>query len=253
MSSWDLAEVERLQAKYPLLKIRSLSKIEGRLSFQMLRCDGEFIISPGVEQLSNTKAKDFLYESDMYDISIHKPSGEPFPIVRETGGRLIEVARKENKKLDDMHQYPNGTLCLASSMQLEQDFNDGMDLLGFVEQHVIPYLFAQTVFARTGEWVWGELNHGFIGLLQWLGRLESWSDDDIELTFKWLQMHRDSGTAMKALDVRWRAHKACLCGSGGKMRDCHPEVKKAIAIIRVYVNRGLITKDDSLANTAPTY
>lgn len=215
----------------------------------MLRSNGAYYVNPSFDQVADSTAKDFLYISDTYVIEIRPTSSNDFPMAFELGGRIEAAGRKHNKSTTDMHKYVNGGLCVASSMELEKSFPNGVNLEAYIEDFLIPYLFTQSHFANTGDWVWGDLSHGYIGLLEWLGNLEPWLEDDVELTYKWMTRHVDRREAVNALKTRHRSHKKCICKSGKKMRECHPNVKRALAAIRIAINnKTLDTSKYPIAN-----
>ena len=237
---WTLNDLNWLAEYYPDLKDVKSREIEGNLHFRMLRTGGQYLVNPPEELILSTTPADYLLISDTYKIRITWTAGEPYPSAHEIGGKRTKTAKRLGKSLLDMHQYEqNGALCLAATMDMERTFRSGFKLDVFVEELLIPYLFAQSHYDKTQIWLWGELSHGYLGLLEWLGRQEQPDDRDIGSTYKSLTGQLGKGGANKLLAQRWRGHYQCLCQSGKKTRDCHPEVQNAISLLRDAISRGL--------------
>ncbi|MGH7196489.1 MAG: hypothetical protein ACREGJ_01850 [Candidatus Saccharimonadales bacterium] len=238
---WTKSDLAWLSKNYPELKQKQPNTIEGRLTFQMLRANGLYVVNPSAKQIQDLSPPDYLYLCDTYKIRIAWPKDARFPTAHETGGKLAATAKRLNKNLLDMHQYQeDGSLCLAATMQLERTFRKKFKLDAFVEEFMIPYLFAQTHYAKTEEWLWGELEHGSWGLLQWLGREKQYDDADTFATYAYVKSQIGEDATHKLLKIRPRGHYACLCGSGKKTRDCHPDVQQGIIRLRGAVSRHII-------------
>lgn len=238
---WSEEDRAWLAGHYPSLKPTGVRTLEGSLSFQMLHLNGAHYVRPASDFVAANSSKG-IYLCDTYEIKIEFHAGLGVPLVYETAGRIAAVAARDGKITADLHIYNDtGALCLASAMELERAFQDGFSLPVLIDEFVVPYLFAQSYYAAHGEWLWGELDHGYKGLLQWLGRLDDYNDDDISATYRTLMAQADAESAKKLLQERCRGHKPCPCGSGRKNRDCCPELKAAISRIRNAKNRGVIT------------
>jgi hypothetical protein len=237
---WTRDDLAWLAKSYPRLREIKPGLIEGNLRFKMLRTGGEHLVNPPENLVQDTSPTDYLYIDDSYKILITWSSGESQPKAYEIGGKLDKVANQLDKNLLDMHRYgQDGALCLAASMDIERAFRDSFKLDVFVEEFLIPYLFAQSHYAKTQQWLWGELSHGYLGLLEWLGRQKEYDDRDIGATYKWLMGYGDKAKVEELLKTRCRGHHPCPCGSNKKTRDCHPDVQQAISLLRGALSRGL--------------
>lgn len=238
---WSEEDKTWLARHYPGMKPTGEHTLEGSLSFQMLHLNGTHYVRPASDFVAANSSKG-IYLCDTYQIKIEFHADLNFPLVYETAGRIAAVAARDGKITADLHIYNDtGALCLASAMELERAFYDGFSLPVLLDEFVVPYLFAQSYYATHGVWLWGELDHGYKGLLQWLGRLNDYDDEDISATYRTLMAQADAEQAKKLLQERCRGHKPCPCGSGRKNRDCCPELKAAIARIRNAKNRGIIS------------
>ena len=98
---------------------------------------------------------------DAFDLEIEIPTRFPeeLPRVTELGGRIPREADNHVNRSD-------GTLCLGSPLRLRLLLAEDPTLTGFAEKCLVPYLFAQAQRrARSGGFVFGELDHGLPGML----------------------------------------------------------------------------------------
>ncbi len=238
---WSANDLKWLNEKYPGLKKTASNILEGRVSFRMLRVNGQYFINPSTDQIEQSTSPDYLYLCGSYEISIeHQP--KTLPIAREIGGKITGVAAKLGKKNIDMHLYPDGTLCLAAPMDLDIEFIKGFKLETYIDKFLVPYLFAQTYYAKRQIWIWGELSHGIWGLLEWLGRREDYVPGDALVTYPRLLEYakRENADVKALLSIRCRNHKPCPCGSNKKTRKCHPDVQQGISRLRSAISSGKI-------------
>jgi len=239
---WTSTDLSWLKENYPGLKQKPNNLLEGKLSYQMLRMDGKYYINPSVEQVKNTNASDYLYLCDSYIIRIEwEKHNLRYPTTYEIGRKISDVAKKLGKTAIDMHQFPNGSLCLAAVMDLGITFSKDFRLSVYIENFLVPYLFAQTYYAKKQEWLWGDLSHGIWGLLEWLGRKSQFNETDLILTFGMIKAYGGKDKVVEVLSTRCRNHMPCPCGSTKKTRECHPDVQSAIARLRSGISSRLIT------------
>lgn len=239
---WSASDLKWLEEKYPALKKISPHKLEGRVSFQMLRLNNQFFVNPSLSQIQQSTTPDYLYLCGSYEVCIEKNNPNNFPISREIGGKLAAVATRLGKNNKDMHLYQDGTFCLAAPMELDIEFSRGFSLPVYIENFLVPYLFAQAYYAKKQVWIWGDLSHGIWGLLEWLGRKKNYIPVDAQLTYSRLLFYaqEEKTDIKKLLDIRCRNHKPCPCGSNKKTRKCHPDVQQGIARLRNAVSSRLI-------------
>jgi hypothetical protein len=233
---WNNVDFDWLNNHYPSLKLQPDGSLVGKLTFQFLRSGSAYFIDPSPELIENSRAKDYLYICDSYQIRIAWLKANEWPAAFELKGRLAAVAAKRNLQLIDMHQFNSGALCLAAPMAIDVHFQEQIELSEYVQVFLIPYLAAQSFFEKEGVWLWGELHHGSLGLIQWLGRNTGYTDADIVATYSRVSDQKDGDTIMQAIAKRPRGHHLCICGSGKKFRVCHPDMLYGLALLR----RGLL-------------
>lgn len=228
---WRAEDVAWLREYCPGLKRVTDDAFEGELSFRMVHKDGNNVINPTAQDFA-TLANPTFYISDTYKIKVEWRNGEMLPSVYDLSGRIVATAGALEKSLIDMHLMPDGSFCLGSWQDIVKSFSAGFSSRIFITEYLVPFLYAQTFYARQKIWPWGELSHGQWGLLEWLGRLKDYQLSDIKLTthsmVKLIGLYRTD----RLLAVRCRGHKSCPCGSGRKNWHCHPDAKNGIAILR---------------------
>ena len=98
--------------------------------------------------------------NDAYQVEISLPARFPrtIPTAREAGGEIpIEF-----------HQFiKSGNLCLGAPVEVKRAYAEHKSLLGFIDRQMIPYLFAYSFFRDHGRLPWGDLRHGYPGILDY--------------------------------------------------------------------------------------
>lgn len=219
---WSEADIGWLKSSYSTLKVVDYLVIEGWLPFSMIHTGNQHIINPSVDILGRQNQD--LYIFDQYKVRLQWVGREPQPRAFEIGGRIAR--RAEN------HVNGSGELCLAAPGDIEAVFNQGYNLQAHIMELLIPYLYAQS-YARQheGQWPWGELAHGSLGLLEWLARRPVVTEQDIGYTYRELEL-RDSNFVKEKLLANHKGHHPCFCGSSAKSRSCHPDAWKGAILVR---------------------
>lgn len=151
---------------------------------------------------------------DTYEILIRPSPDFPnkFPILFEIGEKI--------PKNGDWHIYTDGSCCLTVPPNEVIACKNGISVLTFVEDWVLPYLANQTYRALTGNFV-NEYSHGTLGLVEYYQNLLNTKDKNQIirlLTF--------------ILDNK-KPHRTnkCFCGSNQKFRHCHKKAYETIHLI----------------------
>ena len=179
-------QVTEAQSRYPNLELLRYSSgerwIRGRVGFS-IEHDSHM-----VEDYYNLE---FLILDDY-------PASPP--VVFEPEGKIPE---------DFGHFMKAGNFCLGAPVEVRRQFAEHKNLLRFIEDQVIPYLFTYSYKRDYGKLPFGDLWHGTEGLLQYY--TEFFGTYPVE--------------AMKLLkclaDDFAPPLMACPCGRGSKLRDCH--------------------------------
>lgn len=161
---------------------------------------------------------------DEYQISIEFNAFYPkkFPNVFELGGKI--------PKNIDWHIYNDGSCCIASPPEETLACIEGITLVKFIKNHLLPYLYNQT-FRRQNGYFLNERSHGNKG---WL-----------EFFFEILHTNRITNVIIALEYIVNKFHidrrSLCFCGSNIKYRKCHRNAittleKLPIEDIRWYIH-----------------
>lgn len=210
----------------------------------------EYSINPDNDKILD---KPWIYQGDEYAIRIRWPHDQPYPNCYEEGQRkILKHASKIHVVPGDVHVNKDSTLCLAPPQALDMRFKNGFSLEVFVEQFLIPYLFSQTHFRKTGDWPWPPAGHGASGPLEWYWQYEG---DDLETATQLTAQHLiKSGGLTEAqvkelLKKRYKGHKPCLFHKekeGRRIRDCCPEA--LYGLNKLITNRHMVALSQGLSN-----
>lgn len=183
---WELID------RYPELRLeylggenRIIGKLKFSANFQYQRIDDEYVVE--------------VIIPDSYPYSL--------PIVREKGNKIPR----------DFHKYRDDSLCLGASLAIKLKFAKQPTLLGFIENCVIPYLYSYSYKCTYGFLPFGELSHGWLGVLEYYKDLFDINDERIILRLLKILVHNN-----------YKAHSRCPCGSRKRIRDCHGNFLKKL-------------------------
>jgi hypothetical protein len=239
---WSKKDLKWLAANYPAVKVKPGGVLEGTLVFRMLFRDGNRYVNPTSELLAEGEG---TFTASAYNVRVVHKGKKEFPKTFETGGKIQAVADKKVMKMIDLHIYPDdGALCLASPMVTYPLVANGFSLQQYVEDFLIPYLFAQQYFDKNEHWPWGDLSHGVSGHLEWLSRIDHPSAGDVNIALAHIQTLVKGEHFEELFSVRSRMHLQCTCKSGKKFRDCHPDAKQGITEVRKMIYSGRINLSD---------
>jgi hypothetical protein len=145
---------------------------------------------------------------DEYTVEIFIPEEYPSfpPMARETGGRIPR----------DFH-HSEDELCLGALPAIAQTFSQEPTLLGFINNSLIPYLYSYSYKCQFGNLPFGELAHGWRGILEYY-------QDLFQIT--------DRKAVLNLLKIvaqnKYRGHIPCPCGSQKRLRACHGETLRLL-------------------------
>lgn len=166
----------------------------------LLTPQGEAVVR-GAVRLDHTHAERRVKAK--YEIEIHIPRDYPDvpPDVRETGGAIA----------GDFHTFSDtGYLCLGAPVEVRRLFAEDRTLKGFVDGLVVPFLFSHKYRQLYGVMPYGELAHGYNGILDYYNEQFDAADDLISLRLLELLTGKD-----------FTSGNPCPCGSGRILRECH--------------------------------
>lgn len=150
--------------------------------------------------------------TDTYDIEIILPDDYPKtpPSARETRGKIP----------GDFHKLHNGKLCLASPLETRKQFIRQADILGYIENLLVPYLYCYSHKLKYNFLPYGDLSHGESGLFE--------ACREILNSYKTKFKVSSDIEVMKLLKIlaedNYKGHLKCPCGSTNILRKCHGKV-----------------------------
>lgn len=165
--------------------------------------DGATILNGLFEFRRTYQNRDLIHDSYELRITIPEIYPEVLPMFEELGGKI--------PRNPDHHVNPDGTLCLGSELRLLKQLRDTPDISLFIENSLIPYLYAQShkrIFG--GDFVFGELQHGALGIFE-----------DCEHLF-YLKGKEAVVYALELLGKKRRKANKCICpcGCSRKLKQC---------------------------------
>lgn len=203
-------DTEWVKTQYPQMSTNIIENtIEGELSFK-INNDGYKI-------------------EDTYSIRVdfNKYDSNGFPQVFELSGKIYDIAKKHEIDARELHINPNGDFCLSIPKKKLGIKHEIFSLKDFLENHVEMFLYQMSYFDKEGKLPWGEYAHGY------RGHIEYYAEGNIDLN---KLLHRlDKIEIIQALMTNRQSQ--CLCGSGEKLRKCHPLIFRGINKMRIEINR----------------
>lgn len=179
-------QVTEAQSRYPNLELLGYPSGE----FRIRGCVGF-----SIEHNSHTIEDYYNLE---YRIPADYPASPPF------------VFEPESKIPKDFgHFMEAGNFCLGAPVEVRRRFAEHKNLLRFIEDQVIPYLFTYSYKRDHGKLPFGDLRHGIEGLLQYY--TEYFGTSLVE-AMKLLKCLADGSAPLLM---------ACPCGGGSKLGECH--------------------------------
>lgn len=178
---------------------------------------------------------------DSYKIEIYAPAGYPnrIPLLLEIGGRTQEIASKYDiQDLRTLHQNPkDGTACVCIRQEEKSRFPQGSNLVTFINDLVVPYLYGLSFFDENSRWSWREYSHGGLGLLEFY---EEDLAEQVRENIEELVGHLRTEVNWKAYSKQVRKpspDRQCFCGSKRPFQICHPEAWQGILRLHADIKR----------------
>lgn len=142
---------------------------------------------------------------DEYAIEVRFPPDYPvgLPAVREVGGRIPWSAK--------FHAFTNGNTCVILPEERWWVFPPGTRFREYLEGPLHNYFLGQSVVAGGGSWPFGEHAHGWPAVIAFYG--EKFGTNEPKAVIGLLSLLSEG---------RVRGHAQCPCGSGSRIRHCHP-------------------------------
>ena len=179
---------------------KQYSELIERYSGLRLEFVGEKYKINGILKFSAEYQHNRIEDEYSIELTISDDYPDSLPIVREKGNRIPR----------DFHKYQDDSLCLGASLAIKRKFLKQPTIIGFIERCVIPHLYLYSYKSKYGSLPYGELSHGWLGILEYYQDVFNVVDERIILRL------------LKVIvDDNYQAHSRCPCGSRKRLRDCH--------------------------------
>ncbi len=168
---------------------------------------------------------------ESYQVEIHPVNEFPnrYPHVYETGGKI--------PKIGDWHVYDDTHRCCLD-VEPEEIIKclEGLSLVDFIRDEMIPYFFNQTFRRREGYYPNGEYAHNVGGIFQYYDQLLQTLGDPRKTVQQMIFIVK--------LEKPGRTYD-CFCGSKEKFRRCH---RHAFEVIKKLGERVVIGHANLIAS-----
>lgn len=235
--------IKQIRKLYPDLKYiteNGENCLKGILNFRACynNSNEEFVIDPSEKMIISD-----TYIDDKYDIEIEFLRGFPtkFPLVREVGGRIQQIAEKYSlKDVTDLHinKNQNNAICLCPQPAEKLKYPDEIDLVHFMNNLVVPFFYGLSYYDKSGSWPWNEYPHGDLGIFEFYG--ENKEKNDLSLAKRCYESLKEKNEQNKkyitAKNVI-KGHSPCICGSKEKFRKCHKVALEGIWALRTILKK----------------
>jgi hypothetical protein len=234
--------IKQIGKFYPDLKYiteNGKNCLKGSLNFRACynNSNEEFIIDPSEKMIISD-----TYIDDKYDIEIEFLRGFPkqFPLVREVGGRIQQIAEKYSlKDVRDLHinKIQNNAICLCPQPAEKLKYPDEIDLVHFMNNLVVPFFYGLSYYDKSGSWPWNEYPHGDLGIFEFYG--ENKEKNDLSLAKRCYKSLNDNEQNKKYITAKnvIKGHSPCICGSKEKFRKCHKVALEGIWALRTILKK----------------
>lgn len=176
----------------------------------------------GVTSNANVIRDQYLIELQM------SPEFRAVPVVREIGGRVQQIVNKHkiaDKRRLHVNQGEKDSLCLyPKPLELER-YSNSVDLVEFLRQYVVPFLFGLSFFDQHGNWPWGEYAHGDLGLFEYYA--ERQEERDVAIAQHCYNALSKQGKQIVD-EADYLRQRQCLCDSTMLFRKCHAKALKGL-------------------------
>jgi len=172
-------------------------------------------------------------------ITAVNPLSDRIPALYETGGRTEAIAKKWG--ITDprtLHRNgKNGPACVCVTQFEKRKFPPGSNLLVFVEELVVPYLFGLVFYEANKRWPWGDYSHGSMGLLEFYADdMTPQTAEDVEEIMPTVR-REDNWEEYRKQFRKPRANRPCLCGSKKPFLQCHDRGWKGLLRLNSEIHR----------------
>jgi len=141
----------------------------------------------------------------------------------KTFSSLPAVFVEELEASDKRHfGQKDKSACLCSPFVEDGFLQPELQFRAFLEQLVIPFLYAQVFYSLNEHWPWSEYAHGATGLLEAYSEMagQAKTEDCLRLLRQDRAWERIKSTLRQRPYIK--GHTPCFCPKMDHMRRCHP-------------------------------
>lgn len=214
-------EISAVRNKFPKLTLMSAGVWEGEIDIDA--------VYNGQQIKDNFKIG--IVASDKYP--------DELPAMIEIGGRTDAIADKYKltDRRDLHYNIKSRVACLCVKQEERVKFPHGSNLVTFVDNLIVPYLYGLSYYDQYGKWPWGEYSHGGLGLLEFYAEDPTeQTKDDIEKVAK-VFVADDNWKEYSRQLRKPSAFRACICGSKKQFQKCHPDAWQGLLLLHADIKR----------------
>jgi hypothetical protein len=115
-------------------------------------------------KLTYSELQEEITDSYQIEIDLNNVSSG-LPIVRETAGRIRNIAKKQRKSALDLHINEKNELCMIIAPEIPERYPNGFDLQELI-RHIQEHLYWVSYVERHNKEPWQGYGHGIEGYLQ---------------------------------------------------------------------------------------
>ena len=152
------------------------------------------------------------------EIDLQTKEGSILPKVKETKGKIKNIAKRLGLPPVDLHINKDETICLCIYEKEKEYFPNRFSIKTFFENVLEPYLYWVSYYEKFKNPPWDGYAH------YELGHLELYAENGISIDDL-----KNRIPLKKLLEYKkYKSHDKCLCRSKRKLKKCHKLVYKAI-------------------------
>lgn len=185
---------------------------------------------------------------DNFKIKIILKTKEPsmLPKVGCMDDKIQNIAKRLNKKLDELHVNSDDSFCLTVYPKEKSFFTGGIfNIQEFFEKLLEPYLYWISFYAKHNKSPWGEYSHGELGILEFI------AEENLDFRSMYKIIKNNKETKLREIVNMCRQNYCQVCKNKSKktkLRKCHYKAWSGAKIIKqtLFKEFGFIFKRNRL-------
>jgi len=151
---------------------------------------------------------------------------------RDASGSALPALHVDGVDAIADRHFGQGIACLCSPFEEGEFLQPEFSLRKYIEELVVPFLYAQVFYSDNKCWPWPEYSHGAVGLLESYAKRPE--EIDAGECLRWLRAQGVWQRVRAALAQKSNigGHTPCFCPKKEPMRRCHPEALRGAQLLR---------------------